>query len=385
MMRWSGLRLRSRAAAALIVLSFVGGAWLLGEKQTEQAQSSGDPYKSLTTSTCVPATLPAGQAHPAGEPEPLWPAWCYELGAMPVTRLSGPNNWLDEFDTRMSMGRLKDGDMDYRVFHDIEHRGSRKSAVFINNDHWMVDTAGGSNGGVLIRPDRSFRFENGKIIVEADVAAAIPEYTDSASVEIVVTTAPEPTGRVVDLQYGYGAFGGHWTFGCRFQADRQMTCALFNASGSPGDPGVFGNESGRVWQMLPFQHVGRINNTGESNDHAPFFRKCNRNEMDLHCRDRFRLELSKDSVKIFVNGRPYFEQSAIDPKNQLPNEFLNSNHYVYFTSWVNRPLESAYRFHWDRLAINGASGAELPVSAAPSFGLTSCAHDPVGRSGVTCR
>jgi hypothetical protein len=44
---------------------------------------------------------------------------------------------------------------------------------------------------------------------------------------------------------------------------------------------------------------------------------------------------------------------------------------VYFSSWVNRPLESSYRFHWDRLAINprDASGAELPPSAAPSFGM----------------
>lgn len=277
--------------------------------------------------------------------------------------------------------------MDYRLFQDVEHRGSRQSSVFINNDHWMVDIAGGSNGGVLIRPDRSFRFENGRMIVEADVAAAIPEYADSASVEIVVTTAPEPTGRVVDLQYGYGAFGGHWTFGCRFQADRQMTCALFNPSGSPGDPAVFGNELGRVWQMLPFQLVGRINRVIEPNAGQPSFRACKRNEMDMHCRDRFRLELSKDSVKVVVNGQPYFEQSAIDPKNQLPDEFLNSDNYVYFTSWVNRPLESAYRFHWDRLAINpkDAAGVELPASAAPSFGATSCAHDPLGRSGPPCR
>jgi hypothetical protein len=115
-------------------------------------------------------------------------------------------------------------------------------------------------------PNRSFRFEDGRIVIEADVAAAIPEYEDIAAAEIDITTAPAPTGKVVDLQYGYGMFGGHWTFGCRFEADREVTCSLFSASGAPGDPTVFGNELGRVWQMLPFQHVGGQNYGGDATD-----------------------------------------------------------------------------------------------------------------------
>lgn len=388
--RGPGPRRRTAAALALVAALALGlgGVWALADSPAGHTQHPGDPYQGLITPACVPATLPAGQAHPAGEPEPLRPVWCYELAAMPVTRLSTPNGWLDEFDTRISMGRLTDRDMDYRLFQDIEHRGTRRSAVFVNNDHWMVDTADGSNGGVLIRPDRGFRFENGRLVIEADVAAGVPEYSDSASVEIVVTTAPEPTGRVVDLQYGYGTFGGHWTFGCRFQADRQVTCALFNPSGRPGDPGVFGNELGRVWQMLSFQHVGKVVTISPAGaDPEPSFRRCGPNQMDLHCRDRFRLELARDSVRILVNGRPYFEQSAIEPANQLPDEFLDAEQYVYFSSWVNRPLESAYRFHWDRLAVNprDTSGAELPPSAAPSFGMPSCAPEPHHGSGAACR
>lgn len=376
-MTGNGLGGRRRVIAALIVVSFLGGTWLLVGSRSDRAENSADPYRSIATPECVPSTLPAGQAHPSGEPEPLSPVWCYALGPMPITRQSGPNSWLDEFDTKINMGRLQDRDMNYRLFGNVEHHGSRTSAVFINNDHWMVDTADGSNGGVLLRPDRSFRFDQERMIIEADVAAAIPEYGDSASVEMIVTTAPEPTGKVVDLQYGYGAFGGHWTFGCRFQADRQMTCSLFNSSGSPGDPGVFGNELGRVWQMLPFQDVGRVNNGGRFDPGLEqSFRICGMNQLDLLCRDRFRLELVKDSVKIFVNGRLYFEQSGIDPRYQIPDEFLSSNVYVYFSSWVNRPLESAYRFHWDRLAINprDESGIELPPSAAPSFGAAHRTH-----------
>lgn len=289
---------------------------------------------------------------------------------MPTTRLSAANSWVDEFDTGLNMGRLGDGDMGYRVFPDVEHRGTRRSTVFVNQNHWMVDTADGQNGGVLLRPDRSFEFEDGRLVVEADVAAAMPAYGDSGSVEIDITTAPQPTGRVVDLQYGYGLFGGYWTFGCRFQADRQMTCSLFNASGAPGNPAVFGNEQGREWQMLPFQHVGLVTVGGDpGGTDVPSFRECGKAQIDLSCRDRFRLELSKDAVKVFVNGQPYFEQSELRPEHQLPDEFLSSDVYVYFTSWINRPLESAYRFHWDRLAVNprDPSGQLLPPSAVPLF------------------
>jgi hypothetical protein len=130
---------------------------------------------------------------------------------MPVTRLNTFNGWIDEFDTGRAMGRLQDGDMGYRVFENIEHDGARETRMFINANHWMVDTGGGNNGGALLRPSRAFRFEDGVLVIEADVAAAIPEYEDSAAVEVDVTMAPEPTGKVVDLQYGYGLFGGAWT------------------------------------------------------------------------------------------------------------------------------------------------------------------------------
>lgn len=370
------------AVLALLALLLGVGAGIRAIGDSSGADS--DPYRELSAPACAPATVPAGQAHPAGEPEPMRPIWCYRLSTMPVTRVNQGNGWIDGFGTGAAMGRLTDGDMGYRLF-DVEHGGTRRAGVFVNNDHWMVDTAAGTHGGVLLRPDRGFRFENGKMIVEADVAAGVPEYSDSASVEIVVTTAPAPTDRVPDTQYGYGTFGGHWTFGCRFQPDRQVTCALFNPSGTPGDPGVFGNEQGRVWQMLPFQRVGRVVDTRPP---APdsVFRRCGRNQMDLHCRDRFRLELARDSVRILVNGQPYFVQSAIAPAYQLPDQFLEAEQYVYFSSWVNRPLESAYRFHWDRLAINprDPSGAELPPSAAPSFGMDPCSgahHGP----GVPCR
>jgi hypothetical protein len=357
---------RRALLSVAVVVVLVAGAVIVARVWGRSDGAAADPYRSLLTAGCGPAVVPAGQAMPSGEPEPPRPVWCYRLPVQAPTRVDGANSWVDDFDTGMNMGRFQDGDMGYRVFPDIDNGAPRRSLLFLNQNHWMVDTAGGSNGGVLVRPDRSFRFEDGKLVIEADVAAGLPAYSDSASAEIDVSTAPAPTGKVVDTQYGYGLFGGQWTFGCRFQADRQVTCSLFDASGAPGDPAVFGNEQGRVWQMLPFQHVGTTNVGGDADGpNADAFRACGPGQIDLLCRDRFRLELTRDSVRILVNGQLYFEQSGIAPKYQLPDELLNGDVYTYFTSWVNRPLAPAYRFHWDRLAVNPGG----PPSPSPSFGL----------------
>jgi hypothetical protein len=234
-----------RALVALVAaVVLVGGG--LAVARSRAGGGYRDPYRGLITGGCGPGVVPAGQATPSGEPEPLRPVWCYRLPVQPATRVDGANSWVDDFNTGMNMRRFQDGDMGYRVFPDIDNGSPRRSLLFLNQNHWMVDTAGGTNGGVLVRPDRSFRFEDGMLVIEADVAAGLPAYSDSASVEIDVSTAPAPTGKVVDQQYGYGLFGGQWTFGCRFQADRQATCSLFDASGAPGDPAVFSNEQGRV-------------------------------------------------------------------------------------------------------------------------------------------
>jgi hypothetical protein len=293
---------------------------------------------------------------------------------MPTTRVAAANTWEDNFDTHTQMGRLEDKDMGYRVFNSLENSPEKRtSKFFINNNHWMVDTAGGQMGGAVMRPDTSFKAENGKLVVEADVAAAIPDYKDSASVEIDVNAADQPTGKTVDNLYGYGLFGGQWSLGCRFQADRRIFCAMYNPALQPGDSDVDGNENGRVWQMSDFQFVNKADGKHfHANPHGEggqYWRQCKPNEMDIMCRDRFRLELTKTSLTVYVNGYKYFEQTDLAPKYQIPDELLN-NAYVYFTNWVNRPTAPAYRFHWDRVAINpkDKDGQPAAPTASPSYG-----------------
>ena len=101
-------------------------------------------------------------------------------------------------------------------------------------------------------------------------------------------------------------------------------------------------------------------------DHqAGAWRLCRDSDPDLECRDRFRLEFSKDTVAVYVNGVKYMEHQGLPPEKQLPDALLNSDVYVYFGSWIYKPDAATVRFHWDRLAIN--PGTE--PTAAPSVAL----------------
>lgn len=328
--------------------------------------------------------VPLGQATVSVEPEPMGAVWCYPLSpASAPTREVGENSWVDEFTTNTQMQAFGDGDFDYRVFDSAGRTNDHTTRHFINNNHWMSDSSGAHTGGSSIRPNRSFTFEDGMIVVEADAAAAIPEYGRDAWMEFTVTSAPEPAESATAL-YAYGQFGGHWSFGCRLEDDGHPTCALF----SPDDESAPGGDAcsasgGRVLEVSSFQVCGDHHFGGGRNSPAEghpglttgdFWRSCEPNQMDMHCRDRIRMELRKDGVRIYANGVLYFEDSGWPPERQLPDELIESPVYVYQSEWQFRTHDddNIYRFHWDHFAVNPPG----PRTVAPSFCL--------GEPGNTC-
>ena len=240
----------------------------------------------------------------------------------------------------------------YRVFDGLDIEGS---VHWRHAQHWMVDVAtranrGGPTGGAMLSPNQSFRFQNGKLIVEADVAARHPDYGD-AWAEIDISTGSQPTQRRRDGLYGYDWFPGNYTLGCRFQRDSAVICSLFD--NSSGDrPG-----GGRMWEMSWFQHVGSDVFGGQSFvDNGEFFRACARGQGDAACRDRIRLELTSTSLTVYVNGKLYFRQTGVPA---LPSGFVNGNLHVYYSSMVSGFKGDAVRFHWDRLAVNPTTGPSV--------------------------
>ena len=328
---------------------------------------------------CTPNVNPVGQANPTMQVEPLAPIWCFNLNQEPTTRVTGANDWVDNFRTNIQMGRLNDGDMDYRIFDNYHHdSGAHHTQHFINNFHWMTDTAGSTDNGDGLRPNRSFAFENGKLVVEADIAAGEADYGNVVWPEMTVSMAPQPTGDIVDSLYAYGAFGGYWTVGCRLTPGGVTTCAVQSDSHDittrdENPSNCFAGAPSRVMEISDFQHCGTTYQGGSrSGDNAEFWRRCDANQMDMYCKDRIRMELTQSSLTLYVNGHLYFQDADWPADRQLPDSMVNGGQvYAYFSDWRARPTAPAYRFHWGRLAVNphDPDGSISAPSASPFFCL----------------
>ena len=306
------------------------------------------------------STVPLGQGSGAKNFEPLGSIWCFALTDPPArTAVIGANSWVDDFTTDSLMHSFEDRDLGYRVFDDAG-QAPGTSQHWINQNHWMVDMKEGFTGGASIRPDRSFRFENGKIVVEGDFAASIPEYARDTWGEITITSAPAPTGEIADKSYAYGQFGGHWAVGCRLTGDRRPVCAVEGPepNSPPSRGGCFAIPGKyRVLEISWFQNCGSSTMGGHPST-SPAWRRCVNDGPDMLCRDRFRMEVTKNSLTLYVNGVKYFEDAGWPAAHQLPDSFINGDVYVYQSNWQNRAGSRAYRYHWDHFAVNPPHGPE---------------------------
>lgn len=315
-----------------------------------------DVFLPLITSSCWPNSMPIG-----GLPEQPSPVFCEIDNQGEDTSQSGMNTWTDDFDHELAFADFSG--TDYKIFEKVGF--VHKTIHWRHANHWMVDLAAHSpenpprwvRGGALIRPEQTFRFEDGRFIVEADVAASIEGYDGNAWPELVVSTGASPydTGSL----YAYDLFPEDWTLGCRLQASRYPVCAFKNDDGDI----QAGESSRRIWEMSAHQPVGTTNYGGSPFEgRGDYWRECGENDPDMLCRDRFRLELTRSSLTLYVNGNKYFEQTGVPT---FPDAFYNGDLYVYFASVaVSHPAE-VIRFHWDRVSVN----PDTPPSAAPGFRL----------------
>jgi len=303
------------------------------------------------------------QEVPLGALAPAAPAWCDQLGNAIDTALRTPNGWSDTFLSGAVHARLAKS---YLLYDNARPASSRaltsvyRTEQFAHNGHWMVDIAGhgapagiyeGSaadfftgpnNGGALMRPDAAFQFDDGVLTVEFDASAGMVAYGDRVWPEVVITTAPAPSSRETNGWYAAGLFGGYSTIGCSFPSDRLSECRVYdadkitanlNAHSSAGASSVFGGAPTADPQRSAWHLCGAA-------------------DPDASCRDHFKIELTRDSVTISVNGVRYMEHSGLPRASQLPNDLMTSPVYVYFASWAYLPDPTIARVHWGRITIN---------------------------------
>lgn len=306
----------------------------------------GDDGAQDKSAACWPNVVPAA-ALPLQSP----PVFCLiSNNAETQTVQRSQNQWVDDFEHGESFADFLN--MPYAVFDEVD--GIHDSIHWRHANHWMVDIApnapgaqwGTASGGAMLRPNQAFQFQDGTLVVETEFAAGHQDYSSlRAWGEIVVTTAPVPGGYRAGGTYAYEMFPESDTLGCRLQADRHTICSLMDNTSNSALHG------GRTWEMSFFQHVGDTVYGGEpSGDRGNYFRVCQADaDPDTTCRDRFRMELTKTSLTLYVNGVLYFQQQGIPP---LPDSLVNGDVYVYFASIAGHSDHDVIRFHWDRIAVN---------------------------------
>jgi hypothetical protein len=323
---------------------------------------------STTTTTAPPMGCDVPMETPIGALPPAMPMLCDTLATgVASTFVNGANSWVDDFQHHASMAELGPG---YGTFERSSLGGTAKTGHFRHNEHWMADVyAQGQTGGTQMRPNRSFRFQNGKLVVEVDVAAGIEDYDGFAWPELTVTTAsspavsaagrmgPTPARSIGDDLYAYGQFGGQWAVGIRLTGARPIAALYDNTER--------GFPCGRVWEISWFQD-GFSPGTGECPKARQFstwgggewaapgaVRYCSGTDPDINCRDRFRWELTRDVITLYANGRKLMEHTALPGFHALPDAIVDGDVYVYFSDWVYQTVPNrVVRYHWDRVAIN---------------------------------
>ena len=308
---------------------------------------------------------------PLGAVFPAVPEWCSTpLTTVVDTHTEGANSWVDEFNHGQTHAQLSP------AYVAQEANGDACDTIwFSHNNHWMVDIQG-DNGpyptlcGATMRPNRTFRTENGKVTIEFEVASPIAGTRDVAGLsdawpEFTVTTDPTPGNLRQNGTYIYETFAGHWTFGCRMQQSKHPICALYQpADGPPAQPY-------RRWEIN--QNGGDV--TSELNGGpatgaiADAWKGCtSTQDPDVVCRNKHRVEITSTTIKFYVNGVEGY--SAVFLNDEVKN-ILDNPFYVYFGDFAYRiEQDTVVRFHWDRLAINAGSNQTPTPTPSPSPTIT---------------
>jgi hypothetical protein len=340
------MRVVLRVAAFVAILASVALA----------ATSSRLGTQATAATSCQLAGAPLGALPPAVA------AWCDTTNAPIDTAVRLPNGWRDDFASGAVHAALPSS---YVVFDSPRSAAGRATTVtrsqqFLHNGHWMVDIAGtgapagvyeGSaadffvgpnNGGGLMRPDSSFTFEGGHLVIEFDVSAGMTAYADRVWPEIVVTTAPAPTASETNGWYAAGLFGGHPAIGCAMPSDRLSECRIYDAN--------------KITAWLSAQSSGgaasTFGGTPNTEPQKSAWHVCASADPDAFCRDRFRIDLSRDTITVSVNGVVYMQHRGLPASAQLPSALLTSPVYVYFASWAYLVEPTVARVHWGHIAIN---------------------------------
>lgn len=359
--------LGSLAAGAVLFASFVGAA-------------------RVSADACTSA--PVGTANLAGDPEPTAAIWCSPVTA--TASLTGASDgfggWVDSFENGVSGTAPANIPDAYTLQDSISAGGgTSRSQHWTMNDYWGSDIQKSANfNGSDLSPNQTVRFEGGKLVLEADVAAAEPGFADANGGDVVWTEMVWSTQQALnsaatnDALYSYGYHRGFWTAGCRLQATRSLTCAVEAdhdlASTTNDQFPCFSVPPARVMELSGHQQCGSVHGGFSVDFGAPAaaWRTCPAGTVDP-CLDRVRLEWSQAGLVAYVNGIEFARDTGWPAASQLPASIVNGSTpvFAHFADWGDF-TGGVYRFHWARIAAqpHNPDGSLMAPSASPTFGTS---------------
>ena len=347
--------------------------------------SAGLSWAPVSADACSAA--PVGTANMAGEPEPTAAIWCSPVTATaPLTGASdGFGGWVDGFANGVSGAAPANIPGVYTLQDSISAGGgTSRSQHWTMNGYWGSDIAKtASFNGSDLSPNQTVRFEGGKLVLEADVAAAEPGFADSNGGDVVWTEIVWSTQQALnsaatnDALYSYGYHKGFWTAGCRLQATRSLTCAVeadHDLATTTGDQfPCFSVPPARVMELSGHQQCGGVHSGFSVDFGAPAaaWRACPAGTVDP-CLDRVRLEWSQAGLVAYLNGIEFARDTGWPTASQLPTSIVDGSTpvFAHFADWGDFSDSSVYRFHWARIAAqpHNPDGSLMTPSASPSFG-----------------
>src|SRR5262249_54699262 len=149
----------------------------------------------------------------------------------------------------------------------------------------------------------------------------------------------------VDNLYGYGAFGGIGAVGCRLQRISEggvlhgaSVCTLYDNSfrDADGNDMLGGPKAnpGRVWETQGAlnDYIALVNH---QYDTTGYWRQCLPNEEDELCKDRFRLELTRTDLLLYVNGQLQREIRGMYASSPNPDTRYGGRDNRIPASWLS--------------------------------------------------
>lgn len=333
---------RSRAwlavLAGLVVAAVFGVLWWQSgdDEATFSAAPAAEPSDELVgPQLCDLLDVPAG----ALNGQLAEPAFCEVTAFDPdaLSAVQGENSWTDSFDRAVDKMVFVDS-TDYTTWLNI----GRPGLFWRSGDQLLLDMESDATPGMaLIRPTTRFDFDD-QIVIEMDVAVGAAGMSDDQFISPEFVLVGDDGQQLSASSTALRSFFDQVAFGCSADPREVMWCELV-------DNALRDEENqGRIWRVSPTGLDGDASEAIQVGELTAVIR-CAQQDSAGDCTNRYRVTLTRTSVRVDVNGQLLFEQVGLPSLPAALTDEALLVHFVGFNSGVD--AETA-RLTFDRLAVN---------------------------------